>query len=106
MGKVTWENTSEEGAFQLNFPNYSIKISQAPRDYNKIDTFLQILNEENNIIEAIDDEDIQSSLGGDGVRMIEDLYRKARGQAMGIEKALDTLLEALGEDESSGDEPF
>jgi hypothetical protein len=106
IGKVTWESTSEEGIFQLNFPNYSIKIAQEMRDYGKIDTFLQILNEENNIIETIDDEDIKSSIGVDGVGMIEDLYRKARGQAMGIEEALDILIEALGEDEGSEDDPL
>jgi hypothetical protein len=110
-GEVTWEETVDDAAFQTAFPGYVVKLlsREDPADDRFERIILRIYDSESTLIEEIDSDDLSSFYGGQRpqANMLEDLYSKARRVAKGVEKALDTILEALGdepvqEEEDSG----
>ena len=104
--KVTWEPTAKEGAFQLAFSEYVVRLfqQQNPRDPDGTDYVLSIVNKDESVIDSIDDEELTAFLRaqGDeetsGYRWMGEMYSAARRIALGTEAAIDSLLEELGEE--------
>ncbi|WP_458718197.1 hypothetical protein [Pseudomonas gregormendelii] len=95
-GKIDWEVTEREEVFQASFTNYSIRLSQTEADMG-VDYWLTIINNEGLVIESVSDVQIREELDG-AYRIMESLYANARRVALGVDKALDDLLNIFDHD--------
>lgn len=98
-GDIRWEETALRDTFQCSFPSYSVLISQ--KSFSgladpKPMRILKICNEEGKTIEEISDAAPPLS----GRIELKELFELARRDAMGVEKALDEILDFLGSTES------
>jgi len=86
-GELKWEKTEEEGEYQVSLPQYSIRISR-DRSFTK----LAIFDDSGDFIESLSVADISDP----GVRnTLESLYSEARRIALGVDEALDNILNDL-----------
>jgi hypothetical protein len=105
-GSIIWDRTSEEDAFIASFRNYSIQISIEPTrnpNYTATDVVLKIFDYSGNIVEEVRDTDFDDDELPNPYEFLNEIYSIARRQAMGVDKAIDTLLEELTKDD---DIPF
>ncbi len=104
-GKVSWERTADEGVYQASFPNYTVRIFSRPSGdaeiEGQIDYVIQIMDQEATVVEEATDKDV-ARLAGISPReiflFIGNLFKKSRRRAMGVDKALDAIMESLGPD--------
>jgi hypothetical protein len=105
-GKVPWEKTVEDAVFQAAFPAYSITIGtrETQNEFESgVDYVIKIFNDEGGLVEVIADPDFaKGDFDGGAFRVMEEIYAVARRTAMGVEKALDSLLASLNETSSKG----
>jgi hypothetical protein len=95
--KISWEETVNENIYQSAFPKYTIQIgyySNTDSFSKRVDYFIRILDEDNKVIEDAKDDDLKGELDNP-FEIMESLYRSARRQAMGVDKALDNILSEL-----------
>lgn len=101
QGRIRWEKRAKDGDFIASFPNYAVLLSirSSPQFQNSDAYFLEILNEDGEIVEKVSDEDFEGDEfeEEDAFEVMEELYNSARRNAMGIEKAVDSLLSALAD---------
>jgi hypothetical protein len=95
-GKIKWQDTVEPNTFQVSFPNYSIilghRILMQHAARPGIPTYeVSILNAEEKNVDSFTDQ----NLGGGYQQRIAELFQKVRRQALGADKALDEILNAL-----------
>ena len=96
--KITWEKTVDEEIFQVAFSDYILQLGFRPsNDPDQIDYYIRILNEDNKTVEEATDIDLQPEFGGAqaSYKTMDTLYKQVRRQAMGIDKALDSILSEL-----------
>lgn len=110
-GKVPWEKAVEDETFQATFSkSFSIQIAPRPSidpTEDEPDYWLTILNETGEVVEQISNRDFP------GVKLsglypwvlMRDIHTIARRTAMGAERAIDAIMDDLGEDDP-GDIPF
>ena len=99
--KISWEETIHDNTYQSAFPTYTIQIGQYPNEdsFGKtIDYFIRILDEYNKVIEEATDVDLKNEVEY-SYNIMGNLYRSARRQAMGVDKALDSILSELESDD-------
>lgn len=100
-GTIEWEATEKEGTYQLSFSNYSVRIFTKENkniyDNNQYedDYILQILNDEGELVEETNDGQLSQLLGEKSFEIMKHLYEIARRQVMGVENALDSILNEL-----------
>ncbi len=96
QGKVLWEPSIDEGAFQANFSGYSVRLFPRGAQY-----ILQIYNEEGSLIEEFNDEELIGGIfpvTGGAFSTMGQIYAMARRVVLGVDKALDTLLSELDQE--------
>lgn len=94
-GKLEWEETAQEGKYQVSFPKYTITIStRGTQDPDVVDYVLGIHNQDGTLIDRVTDPELQDQVDG-AYAMMSEIFNTARGQALGIEQALDELLNSL-----------
>ena len=101
-GTAEWEETDIEGVFQAPFPEYTVRLSMHSPDGHvpgSEDYVLSILNARGLKIEEVSDVDLAEDLA-DSYEVMKHLYRAARRKAMGVDQALDSILAALGKDDT------
>ena len=107
-GNVSWERTAEDGIYQVSFPNFTVRTFYRGGGGDP-DYIVQILNEDGSIVEETSDAQLtqmaDTSIVG-AFSLMRKLYEAARRKAMGVDNALDALLEALDEDPEDPDVPF
>lgn len=93
-GKVGWEETEREDVYQASFPNYSIRYSSQPhRGTSQLDYVLTIYNQAGSVIEEVVDTELkESEIGYNAYNVMKETYETARGQALGVEQAIDDIL--------------
>jgi hypothetical protein len=91
--KVEWEATAAAGVFQAAFPHYSVKVYTEPGTHGE-DYILQIADEQGQVIDEVRDTDFSDEL--DNMR---ELFNYARSSGLGLDRALDSIIAALGSDE-------
>lgn len=101
QGRVTWVPTEKLDVFEVDFPDYSIRIARAPmfsggtREACKI----EIYNNEGRLIDAATSYKMEKDGGfpeGENITgVLDELYELARRQALGTDRALDELLSRL-----------
>ena len=107
-GQVNWERTAEEGVYQASFPNYSVRLFTRERRGER-DYIIQIVDQDGTVVEDSSDVDLArvSGLGlPDTFDFMRGLYNIARRKAMGVDQALDTLMEILDKGPGDDDVPF
>jgi len=100
---VEWEVTEIEGVFQAAFPEYTVRLSMQLLDGHvpgSEDYVISIFNAHGLKVEEVSDVDLAEELA-DSYEVMKHLYRAARRKAMGVDKALDSILSSLGEDDIS-----
>lgn len=95
-GEVKWEETETEGVYQVAFPEYSIRVysrSYSNEDGNGEPYFgLAIFNDHGSLVEEVWDPTLDNEFT---YHVLRKLYEGARRKAMGVEQALDNLLNAF-----------
>jgi len=109
--KLVWEETEEEGFYQIAFPRYAVRVSKRPTKVSGTtgtDYLVSIYNTEGKLIDEVSDLDMQEDYtDSDPYYMMKELYDNARRSAMGVQTALGDILKNLEEsgekEEDSGD---
>jgi hypothetical protein len=99
-GELKWEETAQENTFQVAFPKYVVQIALIPDEQMYATYSLRILNDRNVVIEEVTPDSLnpyEPKSYEDSKRIFRELYEAARRQALGVEQALDTLLQKLQE---------
>ena len=96
-GQVQWERTANEDVFQSSFPNYVVRVAVGPGPSSgSTEYFLTIRDEGGAVIESTSDRAIsQALIAPNAFTLMEELHTMARRQALGVDKALDSLLSEL-----------
>lgn len=112
-GSICWGETIEDGEYQLSYPTFTVKIFQRINQFSTepdtLDIVIQFFNENAILVEEITDVDISqaSLLPGSSFSYMNELYKKARGQALGADKVMDDILGQLETKPAAEDEiPF
>jgi hypothetical protein len=90
-GNLNWETTAAEGVYQVWFRRFTVQISQSGTDY-----LLAIRNSEGMLIEEASNPQLSSNIP-DAFSEMGELLTNARRQALGVDAALDELLNELSE---------
>jgi len=94
-GSISWKRTEKADVFQVSFPEYSIRLLWR-RPYEEIEYGIMIFNSEGNIISELWDEDFTELCSNpSSYKLFEELYELARNEAMGVDSALNYLLNEL-----------
>jgi hypothetical protein len=102
-GKINWARSDEEGVFKSEFSNYKVTIQpgvldKAAENERKI-IAVEVLDKDGDTIDRFHDEDFAPEIflpGALNFAYMDELYQLARRRAMGIETALDSILQDLG----------
>jgi hypothetical protein len=89
--QIEWKEGVNSGVFQVSFPNYSLILGQHDMVTGSFDYIISIIDADGNTIDTFSDID----LGGDYYPKMGELYQNARRQALGVDKALDEILDEL-----------
>ena len=102
-GHVEWEKTNEEGVFEADFAGFAVQLSEAIAEEEPV-YFIRIFDREGVLLEEFSDEDATEILNRTTptepsvmFEVLAETYRGARRVAMGVDKAVDSILSALGE---------
>src|ERR1700722_11689569 len=87
-GELSWKKTSNRDIYLTSFPKYSVTI-EGP-DYSPK---FRLHNEDGETIEQL----VLVTAPKDTIEQMTELFRLARRQSLGAEKAVDELLEILGQ---------
>lgn len=98
-GQVAWEKTIEPGTYQATFSGYVLRLFT--RDGNNgDDIFLRILDDFGAVVEEIVDTQFPRMDGGPNpYKVMLKMFHSARRQAVGADRAVNDLLQQLGEDD-------
>lgn len=102
-GKLKWSESPVSGRYDVAFANYTLSISsEAGRIRGNTDIVIRIHGPEGDILDQITDEEFSSNefYFGDKTPFaaLNDLYHDARRNAVGIDQALDSILDELPEE--------
>ena len=97
--KLVWEQSVDDDLYQVAFQNYTVQIGyrSSSQRFGDMDYFIRISDENNKTVEEATDVDLQNDLE-DSYKIMADLYVKARRQAMEVDKAIDSILSSLEND--------
>ena len=100
-GSVAWDKTDEEDTFEADFAGFAVQISET-EDGEPIYT-LRIFDDAGALLDELTDEDLTEILNQTEptepavmFALMQDIHRAARRSALGVDKAIDTILSALG----------
>jgi hypothetical protein len=105
-GAMTWEETGSEDAFQATLSKYIIRIKSSPSEQvpDEWDFEITILNSDGARLESFNDTDLTQLLkkSGDGndpngYVLMREIFKNAKRNALGVDKALDDILKELKE---------
>nr|CDQ33966.1 hypothetical protein BN993_03417 [Virgibacillus halodenitrificans] len=98
-GEVAWKETESKLDYQVSFSSYSVRIGERESNIqNNVDYVIFIINEEGDIVEAVNDVVLNDNGYGDAYAVMGRLFSSARRKARGVDKALDDLLGELDDD--------
>jgi hypothetical protein len=97
-GRLEWGKTEIEGTYQLTLPEHAIQIAEAASPSSASTRCIQVsmFDKEGQLIDQFSDEDFETR--DDQMlawRDMSTLHRLARGYALGLEQAYDTVLKEI-----------
>jgi hypothetical protein len=99
-----WEKTPSEDEFQATLSKFVIQISRlAGRQSVEPDYYLNILDKDGTVLESLSDAKLTEMLrvaglireGYTGYTILESIFTKAKRGALGLEKAIDSIISEL-----------
>jgi len=98
--EINWKESPITDVYQVSFLNYSVTISEVYNASQEVpDYVVSILNSEGKTVDSFSDVDLDRDRdmgsGGKYLKILRDLYQNARRQALGVDKALDEILNEL-----------
>ena len=93
VGQLEWRETAEPDTFQVSFPNYSVMITQQRHNPRFPIHIVSILNSGGRRVDTFSDE--SAAWEASDKPQLTELYQHARRQALGADKALEDILNAL-----------
>jgi hypothetical protein len=103
-GDVDWEKTDEEGAFETDFAGFGVQIARIEAEGEETLYSIRLFDAEGEFLDEFTDEDLTEILNrekptepSEMFAVLQDIHRSARRSAMGVDKAIDTILDALSE---------
>ncbi|HZF13450.1 MAG TPA: hypothetical protein VFE33_32050 [Thermoanaerobaculia bacterium] len=100
-GRLRWEETADSSVFQAAFPDYAVQISERGEDY-----YLRIFDSEGGLIDDIGDVELGSLIGNprEALVILRETFTNARRSAKGLDRAVRSILDALGQDDNDEDD--
>lgn len=95
-GRLDWKETEADGLFQVSFPDYSIRISLQENRYGNDYAVVSIYNEEGTELDTFSSLNLQDEWPDANEQLVQ-LYQSARRAALGVDKAIDSLLRELSD---------
>lgn len=95
-GRLDWKETETEGLFQVSFPDYSIRIQLQENPYGRDYAVVSIYNDEGTELDTFTSLALQDEWPDANEQLVQ-LYQFARRAALGVDKAIDSLLRELGD---------
>ena len=99
-GRLDWRKTDIEGTYQLTLPEHAIQITEELRS-SQLETCVQIslFDKAGELIDRFTDEDFgtETANARGFAIMMGNLYRRARGYALGLEQAYDAVLKEIAD---------
>lgn len=107
---IQWDKTVDDDTFQTSFDNYSVKLILWYDPPDTTEYSISIVDTEGKEIARIGPEDIPNNVtfkGKSPYAAFREMYEVARRTALGIEKALDDILQSLAKLKKPDDDiPF
>ncbi|OGG48863.1 MAG: hypothetical protein A3F84_28115 [Candidatus Handelsmanbacteria bacterium RIFCSPLOWO2_12_FULL_64_10] len=98
-GELQWKQTGARDVFMAQFTKYSVFIHKCFDEDERSEFFkLVIWNEDGEVVEELPSYVLREHVQ-EADEMLSEMYSTARRVAMGVDKALDALLEDLGKSE-------
>jgi|SRR5215813_1752748 len=100
-GKLNWKDTVDKGTYVVSFKDYAVEILRADSQEGPDSAVvLGLRNAEGEIVERVDDFEVAQLFPNDASRRSffqksEQLYELARRNALGADKALNSILNEL-----------
>ena len=96
--KLQWVETGREGVYQLAIDDYIVRVAEEKADDQSPTKYvLRVCNAKGIVLEQVSDVDISERVHEAG-EFMQDLYQRARRIAMGVETALDRIIQRLEEE--------
>jgi hypothetical protein len=100
-GAVMWDKTDEEDTFETEFAGFAVQVAES--DEGEPVYTLRIFDETGALLDEFTDEDLTEILNQTEptepnvmFALMQDIHRSARRSALGVDKAIDAILGALG----------
>jgi hypothetical protein len=88
---LNWKTTEAEGVFQASLADYTVRLDmRRSRMADGDEYFVSIFNWGGELVEELGDEDAEGMFP-----VMKELYELARRQALGVDKAIDSILKDL-----------
>lgn len=101
-GDLTWSESFRSDTFQLDFSKYSVQVMPGVDSEGKEVVELRILNDQGDTLEEINGYQLFSTRSSNDYENYPDhlnsIFEIARRQALGTEKAIDSIYAQLGGD--------
>jgi hypothetical protein len=101
-GSVDWHESAAADTFQVSFKDHSVQIAMRKGRDELMDYVISVLNEEGTVVDRFSDEELDTeddgTIKGRGwYALMLELYNLALRHARGADKALNAILDELGE---------
>jgi len=103
-GDVSWEKTEDEGTYETDFAGFGVQISEVETEGQEALYTIRIFDADGEFLDEFSDEDLTEILNrtkptepSEMFAVLQDIHRAARRSAMGVDRAIDKILDALAE---------
>lgn len=107
-GDLKWEETEDDGIYQVAFPNFSVRVSGLQSRGETLDYWVTIYNADGKLIDGVSDVDLKDELlkiDLTSYAFMKELYDYARRVAMGVNDALSEILASLDNKSAQQSDP-
>ncbi len=101
--ELEWQVTVDERSFQTTVSQYALRISEQPPDdpdpESAPDYILSVYNQQGDVIESVSDVELAAfDRDSKAFQTMKKIYKIARSAALGLDRALDSIIDALKEE--------
>ncbi|SRR6266404_7848748 len=93
--ELQWKETASPETFQVSFSNYSLTLSEQTSGSGPSDFVVTIINSAGDLVDSFSDVLLDEGHGATYYRSMGELHQKARRQALGVDQAIDEILDDL-----------
>ncbi len=94
-GNIAWSGTDKSDTFQAPVGNGAIRLYKVETE-EELFIWVSVINAEGRVATRLNDEELASPELS--YTTLDEMYEAAKSKALGIDKTLDSMLEALGDE--------